>query len=73
LPGIFGNLKGVILHYALCLPAAQGFGRRVLCDLVIHYNERRVHYGKTDSMGGIFNSDEGKGQERKEAYLDGLL
>jgi hypothetical protein len=40
---------------------------------LIHYDERRVHYGKTDSMGGIFNSDEGKGQERKEAYLGGLL
>ena len=40
---------------------------------LIHYDERRVHYGKTDSMGGIFNSDEGKGQERKEAYLDGFL
>ena len=43
-------------------------------DLVVKdYDERRVHYGKTDSMGGIFNSDEGKGQEGKEAYLDGLL
>jgi hypothetical protein len=51
----------------------QGFGRRALCDLIIHYDERRIHYGKTNSMGGIFNNDEGKGEERKEAYLDGLL
>jgi len=42
-------------------------------DCFEDYEERRVHYGKTDSMGGIFNSDEGKGQEGKEAYLDGLL
>jgi hypothetical protein len=51
----------------------QGFVRRALCNLLIHYNERRVHYGKADSVGGIFNNDEGKGEERKEAYLDGLL
>ena len=37
------------------------------------YDERRVRYGKTDSVGGLFNNDEGKGQEGKEAYLDGLL
>jgi hypothetical protein len=55
------------------LPAAQGFGRRALCDLLIHYSERRVHYGKTDSMGNVFNHDEGKGQEGEKAYLDGLL
>jgi len=24
-------------------------------------------------MGDIFDNDEGKGEERKEAYLDGLL
>jgi hypothetical protein len=39
----------------------------------IHYDERRVGYGKTDSVGGLFNNDEGKGEEGKEAYLDGLL
>jgi hypothetical protein len=41
--------------------------------VVKEYNERRVHYGKTDSVGGLFNNDESKGEERKEAYLDGLL
>jgi hypothetical protein len=40
---------------------------------LIHYNERRVRYGKTDSVGGLFNNDEGKSEEGKEAYLDGLL
>jgi len=40
---------------------------------LIHCDERRVHHGKTDSMGDIFDNDEGKGEERKEAYLDGLL
>jgi hypothetical protein len=43
------------------------------CDLIIHHDERGVHYGKTNSMGGLFNNDEGKGEEGKEAYLDGLL
>jgi hypothetical protein len=73
LPGIFGNLRGVVLHNALCLPAVQGFGRQALCNLLIHHNERRVHYGKTNSMGNVFNNDEGKGQEGEKAYLDGLL
>jgi hypothetical protein len=41
--------------------------------VVKNYGERRVHYGKTDSMGNVFNHDEGKGQEGEEAYLDGLL
>jgi hypothetical protein len=43
-------------------------------DLVVtDFDERRVHYGKTDSVGGFFNNDESKGEEGKEAYLDGLL
>jgi hypothetical protein len=37
------------------------------------YNERRARDGKTDSVGSLFNSDEGKGEEGKKAYLDGLL
>jgi hypothetical protein len=41
--------------------------------VVKDYDEMRVHYGKTDSVAGFFNNDEGKGEERKEAYLNGLL
>jgi len=37
------------------------------------FDERRGYDGKTDSVGVLFNNDEGKGEERKEAYLDGLL
>jgi hypothetical protein len=37
------------------------------------FDERRVDYGKADSVGGFFNDDESKGEERKEAYPDGLL
>jgi hypothetical protein len=35
--------------------------------------ERRVQYGKTDSVGNFSHHSQGKGKERKEAYLDGLL
>jgi hypothetical protein len=42
-------------------------------SLMLHYDERRVRYGKTDSMGGLFNNDEGKGKKGKEADLDRLL
>jgi hypothetical protein len=61
----FESRQGVILHGVPCpMGSAAGF---------IHYDERRVGYGKTDSVGGLFNNDEGKGEEGKEAYLDGLL
>jgi hypothetical protein len=37
------------------------------------FNERRVRYGKTDSVGDLSHHDQGKGKEREEVNLDGLL
>jgi len=50
------------------------FGERTLQFFLKNkFNERRVHYGKTDSVGDFSHHSQGKGKERKEAYLDGLL
>ncbi len=45
----------------------------VIFHSLIRDDERRVRDGKTDSVGGLFNHDEGKGKKGKEAHLDGLL
>jgi len=46
-----GGRQGVIFLYALA-------------DLVIHYDERRVRYGKPNSVGGLSHHNQGKGEER---------
>jgi hypothetical protein len=37
------------------------------------FNERRVRYGKTDSVGDFSHHSQGKGKEREKVNLDGLL
>ena len=37
------------------------------------YNERRVRYGKPDSVGDLSHQNQGKGKEMEKVNLDGLL
>jgi hypothetical protein len=55
-------------------PLDGAFGERTLQFFLKNkFNERGVHYGKTDSVGDFSHHGQGKVKERKEAYLDRLL
>jgi hypothetical protein len=37
------------------------------------YKERKVHYGKPDSVGDLSHHNQGKSKEVEKVNLDGLL
>jgi len=42
-------------------------------QVIREFDERGVRYGEADSMGGLFDYNEGKGKKGKEAHLNRLL
>jgi len=37
------------------------------------FNERRIRYGKANSVGDLSHHNQGKGKEREKTDFDGLL
>jgi hypothetical protein len=44
-----------------------------LGNFVIHHHERRIYYGKTNSMGDFSHNGQSKGKEGEKTDFDGLL
>jgi hypothetical protein len=42
-------------------------------NLVIRYNERRIRYGKANSMGDLSHNGQSQGKEGEKTDFDGLL
>ena len=66
-------MPAAVPAFAETLRAGKYFGRRALFDLVIHYNERRLFYGNTHSLGDIPHHGKSESKEGEEIDLDGLL